>query len=60
MTAAFVIWHTNDLHNRLTDADARRLRDLKSAERGSLLLDAGDALRSGNLGIPWRGEGVLD
>jgi len=44
-----VIWHTNDLHGRLSQRAAERLRQLRETTPGSLLLDAGDALAAGNL-----------
>lgn len=50
---------TGDLHHRLRPELAERLRALKEKEANVLLLDAGDAIRAGNLGItPW-GERVL-
>lgn len=57
------ILHTNDFHSKLTDAGASRLREAVSAlrEKGSpfLLLDAGDAVRAGNLEVSPLGEPVL-
>ncbi len=43
--------HTNDVHNRWSAEFVARLRALKTAH-SALLLDAGDCIRSGNLGIP--------
>lgn len=68
MPAATIhILHTNDFHNALTDEGAARLRnaltDLNGERDGGssvLLLDAGDAIRAGNVGVnPW-GEPILE
>jgi 2',3'-cyclic-nucleotide 2'-phosphodiesterase (5'-nucleotidase family) len=58
--ARLVIFHTSDVHNRLTPERARFLHDLKAGSRGSLMLDSGDAIWAGN--VFWRpgGEPVLD
>lgn len=51
--------HTNDAHHRFRERHAARLRDLKEAHDNVLLLDAGDAIGSGNMGFrPW-GEAAL-
>lgn len=42
------VFHTSDLHNRLTAETAARLRELKSAEPEALMLDSGDAIKAGN------------
>lgn len=66
-----VILHTNDLHNRLIRRPERaaRLRELVQQERQDtgglearpyLLLDAGDAVGSGNLTFNPGGEPILD
>ncbi len=54
------IFHTSDLHNKLTLEMAQRLHDLKEAHPDSLMFDSGDAIWSGN--IYWRpgGEPILD
>ena len=57
---SFVLLHTNDMHGRLSRSGAELIRDLKAAERNVLLVDAGDAVRAGNLGITLWGETVLD
>jgi 2',3'-cyclic-nucleotide 2'-phosphodiesterase (5'-nucleotidase family) len=55
-----VILHTNDLHGRLTEEKAERLRTLKAAAgRCTLLLDAGDAVSSGNVTFHLGGEAAL-
>ncbi|MHB9036868.1 MAG: bifunctional metallophosphatase/5'-nucleotidase [Armatimonadota bacterium] len=58
--ARITIFHTSDMHNRLTPEFASRLHNLKAANQQSLALDSGDAIWSGN--IYWRpgGEPVLD
>ncbi|MCS7208334.1 MAG: metallophosphoesterase [Fimbriimonadales bacterium] len=47
--------HTNDAHNRWDAAFVARLQALK-AQHDALLLDSGDCIRSGNLGVPLRPE----
>ena len=58
--ARLTIFHTSDLHNKLTPDLAKRLHDLKKANPDSLMLDSGDAIWSGN--VYWRpgGEPILD
>jgi 2',3'-cyclic-nucleotide 2'-phosphodiesterase (5'-nucleotidase family) len=57
----FTILHTNDFHNRLTCAQAARLTELRKALNGNgLLLDAGDAISSGNITFRPGGEPILD
>ncbi len=58
--AQLTIFHTSDLHNKLTEPLACNLRDLKSQHPNSLMLDSGDAIWAGN--IFWRpgGEPILD
>ena len=59
MMARITIFHTSDMHNKLTAELADRLRDLKEKDPGSLMLDSGDAIWAGN--VFWRpgGEPVL-
>ena len=54
------VFHTSDMHNKLTPALADRLRELRQAHPGSMVLDSGDAIWAGN--IVWRpgGEPILD
>ncbi|MBI3912257.1 MAG: metallophosphoesterase [Armatimonadetes bacterium] len=47
--------HTNDLHGALDDAAEERLRAWIAATPHPLVLDAGDAIQTGNLGWPLRG-----
>jgi 2',3'-cyclic-nucleotide 2'-phosphodiesterase (5'-nucleotidase family) len=58
--ARITVFHTSDMHNKLNAELALRLHELKSAVPGSIMLDSGDAIWSGN--IYWRpdGEPVLD
>ncbi|MCX7926198.1 MAG: hypothetical protein N2554_10365 [Fimbriimonadales bacterium] len=51
--------HTNDAHNRWNEAFVAQLRELK-AQHNALLLDSGDCIRSGNIGIPLRPEPAWD
>jgi 2',3'-cyclic-nucleotide 2'-phosphodiesterase (5'-nucleotidase family) len=55
------ILHTNDLHGRLRPEQVERLRARRSAlGSGGLLLDAGDAISSGNVTFRPAGEPILD
>ncbi len=58
--AQITLFHTSDMHNKLTGELAERLHHLKSENPMSLWLDSGDAIWSGN--IYWRpgGEPALD
>ncbi len=55
----FTFLHTADFHNRLSPAAARQLTELKRSHPGCLLLDAGDAIKAGNLGVTLSGEPIL-
>jgi 5'-nucleotidase/UDP-sugar diphosphatase len=53
------IIHTADFHARLSAGKAERLRQMKAEHPDCLLLDAGDAVRAGNVWFkPWP-EGTL-
>lgn len=53
------IFHTNDFHNHLTSAQALWLKSRIEREPGAkLVLDAGDAVASGNIGFNLAGESV--
>src|SRR5690348_8583900 len=53
--------HTNDFHNHLSEAQARRLGEMRRVLDGrGLLLDAGDAISSGNITYKAGGEPILD
>jgi len=56
------ILHTNDFHNALSETGAARLREAIAALDGApyLLLDAGDAIKAGNIGVNPFGEPILD
>ncbi len=61
--STLVILHTNDLHNRLREERATRLREIVEREREQnpcLLLDAGDAVGAGNVTFNPAGEPILD
>lgn len=53
------ILHTNDFHGKLTDAAARVIEREKSSAGKCLLLDAGDAISSGNIYYRPGGEPIL-
>jgi 2',3'-cyclic-nucleotide 2'-phosphodiesterase (5'-nucleotidase family) len=57
----FTILHTNDFHNRLNQPQIARLQELRR-DLGShgLLLDAGDAVGSGNITFRPGGEPILE
>lgn len=58
-----IILHTNDLHNRLRNERATRLREViesECTEHACLLLDAGDAIGAGNVTFNPAGEPILD
>ncbi len=56
------VFHTNDFHSRLSDPAQARLRALVESvgEAPMLLLDAGDAVKAGNVGVNPFGEPILD
>src|SRR5512138_3604661 len=56
---SLTILHTGDLHNHLTAAGADVLRRLKAESPNTLLLDSGDAVSAGNLGVTPGGEPIL-
>ncbi len=58
--SAVTILHTNDLHNRLDDAAARRLAAARGSGDDTLLLDGGDAVWAGNTYFRPGGEPVLE
>lgn len=53
------ILHTNDFHNTLTESQARTIGQAKAELENVLLLDAGDAVKAGNLGVTLGGERIL-
>ena len=58
MTAVH-IFHTNDFHNHLSEAQAERIRAAMAGYGDSLLLDSGDAVSAGNVGVRPGGEPIL-
>ncbi len=56
------ILHTNDFHNALRDPGTARLQEAVAALNGApyLLLDAGDAIGAGNVGVNPFGEPILE
>ena len=53
------ILHTNDFHNHLTPVQAETIRQAKDKLADVLLLDAGDAVSAGNIGVRPGGEPIL-
>ncbi|MFM7322647.1 MAG: bifunctional metallophosphatase/5'-nucleotidase [Armatimonadota bacterium] len=58
----FHLFHTNDFHSRLTPGGARGIREAVEAvaDAPCLLLDAGDAVKAGNLGVSPGGEPIFE
>ncbi|MCC6441870.1 MAG: metallophosphatase [Armatimonadetes bacterium] len=56
---ALTILHTNDRHGCWSEATTSRIVQEKATREPALLLDAGDAVRSGNIGFGLFGEPVL-
>lgn len=57
--AEVIIFHTSDFHSRLDEQGSLKLAALKESAPDSLLLDSGDAIKSGNITFnPW-GESML-
>ena len=51
--------HTNDFHNHLHAAEAEFIKGRKSEFENVLLLDSGDAISAGNVGVRPGGEPIL-
>ncbi len=51
MSLELTLIHTNDVHNRWSEVFVAQLREAKT-RYSALLLDAGDSIRSGNVGVP--------
>lgn len=59
--STLTILHTNDFHNHLSEAQAAKLKERRAAlGESGLLLDAGDAISSGNITYKPGGEPILD
>ena len=53
------VLHTNDFHNHLSAAGAAFIQKEKAKRENVLLLDAGDAISAGNVGVRPGGEPIL-
>jgi len=53
------VLHTNDFHNHLSPRQAEYIRRTKDSLPEALLLDAGDAVSAGNIGVRPGGEPIL-
>ncbi|MDQ2688334.1 MAG: metallophosphatase [Armatimonadota bacterium] len=53
------ILHTNDFHNHMSDGQAKVICRAKAGLENALLLDAGDAISAGNVGVRPGGEPIL-
>ena len=51
--------HTNDFHNHLNEHQAQMIKQAKAKHENVLLLDAGDAVSAGNVGVRPGGEPIL-
>ncbi len=58
MTTLHVL-HTNDFHNHLSEAQAEGIHQAKAQLENVLLLDSGDAVSAGNIGVRPGGEPIL-
>ncbi len=56
---SLTILHTNDFHNHFIPAQAAFTKKEKARNENVLLLDSGDAISAGNVGVRPRGEPVL-
>lgn len=61
-SATIHLFHTNDFHGHLSEAGADCLRQAVADLQGApyLLLDAGDAVKAGNIGVNPFGEPILE
>ena len=53
------VLHTNDFHNHLSAAGAALIQSEKAKHENVLLLDSGDAISAGNVGVRPGGEPIL-
>ncbi len=53
------VLHTNDFHNHLSASQAAFIKKAKAERENVLLLDAGDAISAGNVGVRAGGEPIL-
>ena len=56
---SLTVLHTNDFHNHLTPAQAAFIGGEKAKYENVLLLDSGDAISAGNVGVRPGGEPIL-
>ena len=56
---SLTLLHTNDFHNHLTPAQAAFIKAEKAKCENVLLLDSGDAISAGNVGVRPGGEPIL-
>ncbi len=56
---SLTVLHTNDFHNHLTPAQAAFIGGEKAKHENVLLLDSGDAISAGNVGVRPGGEPIL-
>jgi len=56
---SLTLLHTNDFHNHLTSAQVAFIEAEKAKHENVLLLDAGDAISAGNVGVRPGGEPIL-
>ena len=56
---SLTVLHTNDFHNHLTPAQAAFIKSEKTKYENVLLLDSGDAISAGNVGVRPGGEPIL-
>ena len=55
----FTILHTNDFHSHLSEQAGNFIRDERAKQPNVMLLDAGDAVAAGNMGVRPFGEPTL-
>lgn len=58
-TRSLTLLHTNDFHNHFSQSQAAFIRAEKANYENVLLLDSGDAISAGNVGVRPGGEPVL-
>ena len=56
---SLTVLHTNDFHNHLSQAQAAFIKSEKAKYENVLLLDSGDAISAGNVGVRPGGEPIL-
>jgi 2',3'-cyclic-nucleotide 2'-phosphodiesterase/3'-nucleotidase/5'-nucleotidase len=59
MNRTLTLLHTNDFHNHLSAPQAAFLAQARARREDTLLLDAGDAISAGNVGVRPGGEPIL-